>query len=160
MSTFVAFTPSTQTPFSFQATLSDGNQYVIAVLWNVSGERWYVKVTDITGTLIVNRGLSGSGPVIQSAFTWANGIATVTCSAPHNVPITRLANVWISQTDSGFDGKYLALSTNATTLTYPLPVNPQESSPLQGSVNFALNLLEGYGIAWLLFHSETGNFEF
>lgn len=160
MSSLVTFTPSTTTPFSFQATLSDTNQYVIAVPWNVADERWYVSVSDVAGNLIVYRGLCGSGPVIQSAFSWANGVATVQCSQPHNVIVPRLANIWVSQTDTSFDGGYVALATSATTMTYLLPTNPQQSLPQQGQLSFPLNLLAGYVSAWLIFHSETMQFEF
>lgn len=63
MSTTTQFTPipTSSPPFQFQATL-DGNQYNIATLWNVFGQRWYIQVTDQTGVLVVNKPLIGSDP--------------------------------------------------------------------------------------------------
>jgi hypothetical protein len=160
VSTFVDFAPTALTPFQFQPSLLNGTQYIVTVPWNEFGQRYYINVTDLSGNLVVYRGLSATGPTLAATLVWNEGIATATMVLPHNVPLASVANVRISQSGSGFDGVYQALSTDPMTLTYQLAVNPQEALPISGKVNFDLDLLAGYGIGSLYFHSDTNQFEF
>lgn len=158
--TFVNFSPSTLAAFNFQATLA-GTIYNVIVTWNIFGQRYYVNVYDLSGTLIVCRALCSSGESFQGVFTWADGIATATLAGAHYVPIGGVADVWVSKTATGFDGGWQALSTGPNTLTYELSTNPNSTDNVTGQVNFALNLVEGSGIdGWLLFHYDTQQFEF
>jgi len=159
MSTFVDFQPSTQTAFSFQATMA-GQQYTIVITWSLSGQRYYLNVYDLSQNLIVCRSLVSSGPVITGQFTWSLGIASITTITPHNVPLGQVAAVWISQTDTVFDGAVQVLATGPSTLTYQLATNPNESNPVTGAVNFSLNLVDGYDIGYFLYHYSTQQFEF
>jgi hypothetical protein len=61
VTTLVPFVPPPTTLFSFSATL-DGASYTVTVAWNVTGQRWYVNVTDTTGNLVVSIPLIGSPP--------------------------------------------------------------------------------------------------
>lgn len=158
--TFVNFAPSTSALFSFQAQLGQA-QYTVSTPWNVFGQRYYVTVSDANGNVVLNTPLIACGPQVVSAFAWEDGVAQVTTSAPHNVPVGQLANVYISQTDSGFDGAYQALSTGPDTLTYPLLANPNQATPISGAVNFSRNLIAGViAGAYLLFRYETQQFEY
>lgn len=160
MTTFVSFVPSTISAFSFQPTLG-GNPYIVTVLWNVFRQGYYISVSDISGNLILYRSLVATGPSYPASFSWAQGTVTAALTANHNVPICSVVAVNISETDSGFDGTYQALSTGAQTLTYPLPANPNQSNPISGNVNFALNLVSGYvANGWLVFHYDSQTFEF
>jgi hypothetical protein len=160
VSTFVDFTPSTTEVFAFQPTLSNGVQYAATVTWNVFGQRWYLTLADLQGNQIVTRALCASGPQLPGSFTWDDGVASVTTTGNHNVPIASQAAIRVLQTDSGFDGQYLALATDAAAFTYPLPTDPGQSAPISGTVSFDLDLLAGYGIGSLFFHYETQQFEF
>ena len=76
------------------------------------------------------------------------------------MPVGQLANIWVSQTDSPFDGGWQALSTSPTTLTYALD-NPLEALPLNGVLSFPLNLVAGVVAGgWLLFHWDTQQLEY
>lgn len=160
MSTFVDFTPSQQAPFQFQPSLANGQQYSVSVPWNEFGQRYYINVTDLSGNLILARALSPSGPTLKVSLAWDDGVATAATTVPHNVPLASVVNVRISQSNSGFDAVVTALATGPTTLTYPLPVNPNQPATITGKVNFDLDLLAGYGIGSLWFHQDTQQFEF
>jgi hypothetical protein len=157
MSTAVSFTPSSIQAFSFQATLA-GAQYTITILWNVFGQRYYIQVADLSGNLILFRALSSSGPTIISQLSWASGVATVTTSLPHNVPVGWAVNIDIAQSNSGFDGDYQGLSTGPNTITYPLSVNPNQSAAVTGNLSFLTNLIEGYIDDTLVFFDSSQQF--
>jgi hypothetical protein len=160
MSTLIDFAPSSTAVFRFLAQLADGNQYNISCPWNAFGERWYITVSDLSGTVIIHRAIAQSGPAFRAALTWEDGVATVTLTSAHNVPVASLANMRISQTNGAFDGLYQALSTGPQTLTFQLPVNPNVSGPVTGKLDFPLDLLAGYGIGSLYYHADTAQFEF
>jgi hypothetical protein len=158
--TLVNFVPSTVAAFQFDATMG-GAQYSVVVTWNLFGERYYVNVYDASGALVVSRALTENGPQIQGSFTWDEGVATVALASPHNVPVGSVANVYISQTDSAFDGLYQALATGPTTFTYALATNPNESTPVSGLLTFPWNLVDGYiPGGWLVFNEPAQQFEF
>lgn len=160
MSTLVYFQPSSSggaPPFQFQATLN-GDIYNVIVTWNIFGQRFYINLYDVSGTLVLARALSPSGPQFLGNLSWANGIVTAALTQPHLVPIGSVAQVTISQTSGEYDGQFQALATDEMTLTYPLAVNPGDVS--EGQLSFDLNLLDGYGIGTLLFHDDSQQFEY
>jgi len=53
------FQPSSKAPFQFQPTL-DGSVYTVIVTWNLAGQRYYVNVYSLDGTLIVAIPMIGS----------------------------------------------------------------------------------------------------
>jgi hypothetical protein len=57
--TTVAYQPTPQAAFTFQATL-DGSPYNIVVPWNVAGARLYIQVFDANGNLLLTQPLVGS----------------------------------------------------------------------------------------------------
>lgn len=59
MTTYIAFQPSLQTPFQFQATF-DGAIYTVVCTWNLFGQRFYINVYDTSNNLIVCRPQVGS----------------------------------------------------------------------------------------------------
>ena len=155
--TLVNFTPSNAAAFTFQPTL-DGVQYNASVLWNIFGERYYLLLTDLSGNLIINTAVVSSGPQIPAAFTWSMNLATVVCSAPHNVPPAWIAAISVDTDGTGFDGDFQALAINATSFTYALNADPQEPVPITGSVNFDLNLVAALDIGTLIFREATQQF--
>lgn len=158
MSTLVDFQPSSAGPFQFQATLG-GAIYNVIVTWNVFGQRFYINVYDVSGTLILCRAVSSSGARLFANLSWANGIATAALTQPHQVPVGAVAQITVSQTGLQYDGQFQALATDEQTLTYPLAVDPGEDGA-EGQVSFDLNLLDGYGIGTLLFHDDSQQFEY
>lgn len=158
MTTLIDFTPTTQSLFTFQATLN-GAQYNVAVPWNIFGERYYVSITDLSGTPVLYRALCGTGPTWQSAFTWSNGTALVTTQVVHNIPVGGVGMLTVTSTGTGFDGTYQALATGPLTLTYLLASQPATVA-VTGNAALALNLVEGYNLGSLVFHDDTQQFEF
>lgn len=160
--TFVTFTPSASQPFAFQAQLGAA-QYAISVPWNIFGQRYYLQVADLSGTVLLYRPLIACGPQLTATFEWDadSATATATCASAHNVPLGRVADAYVSQTDSGFDGDCTVLATGSLTLTYALAVNPGEATPIAGIVNFNQNLIAPViSGAYLLFRSASQSFEF
>lgn len=51
MSQTFTFAPSTSSAFTFQPTL-DGAIYTATITWNIAGQRWYITLTDASGTVI------------------------------------------------------------------------------------------------------------
>jgi hypothetical protein len=158
--TLIDFVPSSTAVFSFLAQLSDGNQYNISCPSNAFGQRWYIRVSDLSNNVIAHRAIAQSGPKFQAVVTWVNGLGTAALSGAHNVRVGELANARISQTDTDFDGLYQALAVDPQTMTFPLATNPNVSGPATGKLDFPLDLLAGYGIGALYFHADTQQFEF
>lgn len=46
------FTPNTVAPFQFQPTLDD-SVYTVIVTWNLFGQRWYINLYALDGSLVV-----------------------------------------------------------------------------------------------------------
>lgn len=162
MSTVVPFTPSTTATFSFQPVIG-GVQYNATVTWNLYAQRYYLNLTDTGGNLVLCTAVVGSGPRLPATLTWEDngfsGLATATTMAAHNIPVGSVANVYISQTETDFDGAWQVLATGAMTVTYPLN-NPNENQPLAGMLSFPVNLVQALGNGWLLYDYATQTFEY
>jgi len=160
MSTFVDFAPSSTEPFQFQPTLN-GVQYTVIVTSNVFREGYYINVYDLSNNLIICRSLAQSGPTLRCSLTWDENVATAVCQVPHNVPISNVVYLRISQTNnSGFDGTYLGLAVDEDTMTFDLATNPNQPVAILGTLSFDLDLLGGYNIGSLYFHDDTQQFEY
>lgn len=160
MSTLVDFTPTSLAVFSFLAQFADGGQYTVACPWNAFGERWYVRVSDLSGTVIGLRPITQSGPVFQATLTWFDGLATAVLDSPHNVAIGALASARIFGTNTGYDGDYSVLAIDLKTFTFDLPIDPSEPTAITGKLDFPLDLLAGTSAGPLYFHADTQQFEF
>lgn len=57
--TTIVFRPSGNVPFQFQATLDNIN-YSVVITWNLFGERYFINIYTLNGTLVY------SGPLIAS----------------------------------------------------------------------------------------------
>ena len=159
MSTVVPFTPSTTSAFTFSPVIG-GVQYNAIVNWSISGLRYYLALYDTSGTLVLNTAIVASGTKLGVTLSWSNdgvsGLASAVTNAPHNVPVGQLANVYISQTGTGFDGYWQALATGPETLTYALS-NPDENQPVSGQLSFNVNLVATIGISGLLIFNYSDN---
>jgi hypothetical protein len=96
-----------------------------------------------------------------AGFTWDEGVAAATTSVSHNIPLGSVANVVISQTNTGFDGVFRALSVSPLVLTYDLSTNPQAAGQINGAVNFNLNLVASViPGGYLLYRYDTQQIEY
>lgn len=67
------------------------------------------------------------------SLSWNANVVTVTTVAPHGIPTGQSTGVVIAGcTPTGYNGSYVATSVDASTLTYPLAVNPGLAT-VQGS---------------------------
>ena len=160
--TYVNFAPSTSAPFSFQAQLG-ASQYVVTVTWNVTGQRYYVTVADLSGNVVLYAPLIASGPQLNASFEWENDAAVVATNGPHNVPLGSVVGVYVLGTGTGFDGAYEALATGPEALWYPLAANPGGTQPMSGAVcinryNLVATVLAAP--AYLSFNYATQQFEY
>lgn len=59
--TLIPFVPSSNTTPPFQTSfVLDNLTYIATVTWNISGQRWYIALTDQSNNLIVMQPLIGS----------------------------------------------------------------------------------------------------
>lgn len=56
---YVDFVPSSLAPFQFQ-TILDGVQYNVTVTYNIFGQRYYVNIYTVQGSLVLTRPMIGS----------------------------------------------------------------------------------------------------
>lgn len=77
MTTVIQFQPSALTAFQFQPTL-DGDIYAAIVTWNLYGQRYYVNLSALDGTLIFAIPLIGSLPAPDSGISLTAGYFTST----------------------------------------------------------------------------------
>lgn len=59
MTTYTPFVPPQGRAFEFQPTL-DGQTYTATVLWNVTGQRWFLMLKTLSGKLVFNQPLISS----------------------------------------------------------------------------------------------------
>jgi hypothetical protein len=163
LSTLISFTPSITQAFQFQPTIA-GTQYNAVITWSLFGQRYYLNLSTLDGTLLCCTALVATGPTLSATLNWADtgvgGIATVTTASAHNVPLGQVVNMTVSETGTAFDGEWQGLSTGTMTLTYALS-NPNVSLQQTGKVDFPVNAIAPFGIdGAFLFRFDTQQFEY
>ena len=68
MTTYVDFSPSTTASFQFQPTL-DGAIYTAIINWNLYGQRYYLNLYTLQGTLVLCIPLIGSPATYDISLT-------------------------------------------------------------------------------------------
>lgn len=168
MTTTFPFTPSPQGPFQFSPTL-DGTAYNAVVTWNLFGQRYYISLFDLNGTLIFCLPLIGSAAAINLASaTWAQGIATATL-APFTGPDENarvyystgtLVNLTISAVQPDvYNGAFQVSIIDDTTFSYLLPVDDPGPATQLGMASYDVNLAGGYFNSRLVFRQSSQMFE-
>src|SRR6266566_2988171 len=86
---YFPFTPSVNAPFQFTPTL-DGVQYQAVVTWNLYGQRYYVNLYALDGTLVFSLPLVGSTnwANVQLTTTYQSQFATITATGTGPTPDT------------------------------------------------------------------------
>ena len=159
MTTLTPFAPSPIAPFQFSPTL-DRQTCISIVTWNTFGQRWYLNIYNQSQTLIVCTPVVSSPPTIPIAgITWANGTATLTTQTPHGYKFGRMVNITVSGcTPNAYNGSVQAFVTGASTLAYPITLDPGPIS-LVGVVAYNISLVAGYFASTLVFREDTQTFE-
>ena len=126
MQTFT-FQPNPTGPTRFTPTL-DGATHQAEVVWSVFGRRWFLRVTDPEGDLVIFTAVIGSSefrPIAGLALDRIRGRVTLQTSEPHNVPLgaTAVFTVRGAVPDS-LNGTFLMLAEGRMTLSYAMPQNP------------------------------------
>lgn len=146
--------------FEFQPTL-DGQPYTASVPWLLFGQRWYLSLQALNGTLIFNRSLIGSpsGVALQSA-AWQNGYVNATTANPHGYAVGQSIDLTISGcVPAALNGTFPCLVTGPTGFSFALAQDPGTVTTL-GLASFNINLAWGYfQSSSLVFRTATQQFE-
>jgi hypothetical protein len=155
MTTVVPFLPSNIKPFSFSA-IFDNSQYNVTVTWNVSSQRFFINIYDVTGAWILTTPMVQSPPgrdVESVYYDPFMNVIQITLVDPSLWPlplspggINTKPGTMIDYVLRGFqpityNGSFRALHINETVFTFPMSTNP---GPLviAGSVNRMLNMVD------------------
>jgi hypothetical protein len=152
VTTFTNFVPNSTQPFSFQPTL-DGQVYNLTVTYPLFGQRPFINLYALDGTLIVAQPLIASpdGFAIESLSWSTDGIATATTTLPHGYKVGTVVALTIAGAlPSGYNGLVDALITGPSSFQYDLGTNPGPATVF-GVANYNFNLVGG-------FQDENGNY--
>lgn len=163
MTVFINFVPvgaPVSPPFQAQITL-DGQSYNLTSSWNLFGQRWYINVTALDGTIVVSRALVGSptGQAIQS-LTWDQGRAVATTLEPHGYRVGKVLTLTISgASPATYNGRIAALVTGPSTFTYAISADP-DAATVAGVVSYDIDLVGGYfSTSTLIYRQPANQFE-
>jgi len=160
MTTLIQFNPPPNQVFTFQPEL-DRQTYQASVMWSFFGNRWYLNLYALDGTLVFSKALIGSISAIPiQSLTWTNGYAVATTEEPHGFNVLdTLALTVRGCAPVGYNGLVRALITKANEFVYPIQVDLGEASTL-GLVSYNINLAEGYfASSTLVFREASQQFE-
>ena len=174
---YVNFTPNATSVFQFQGVF-DGNTCSITVLWGLFGQRWYVQLKDISGSLVFYLPMIGSSTSIAtSSIVWnsTTRLVTITTTVPHLIKVGSITKLTLYGAQPvTFNGIFYMVATSPTTLTYKLSVDPGISieiinnpvsddvtlSITQGFISYDINIVGGYFTnTSLVFRQQTQQFE-
>lgn len=160
MAAIIPFVPSAVQAPEFLVTL-DNQTYRVLVTWSLAGQRYYINIYNLDGTLIVCRALVGSpvGSDIAS-MSWTNGTVTVETKEAHGLMLYSMARITIAGVaPAAYNGQQEVFVTGRYTFTYPLAANPGEVVT-QGSASQNLNMVDGYfTTSTLVFRTANSQFE-
>lgn len=159
MTTIFPYAPSTQSVFQFQPTL-DGQEYTALIPWALWGQRPYLSIYRLDGTLVVSKALVGS-PIGLNVETiaWSRGVVTVQTENPHRYPIGQTIDLtMVGCAPDTYNGVQRCLITGPRTFTYQLSSNPGSFTAV-GVVNYDINLVQGYFSSTLVFRTASNQFE-
>jgi hypothetical protein len=154
MTTF-PFVPSNVKAPTFQPAL-DGLTYTVSILFNVSGQRYYLNCKDITGNLIFMVPLVNTpNPMILESLIWdeVDEVVIATLTEPHEFDIGEIVNLSIIQAvPSGYNGAGMCMITSHTTFTYPMKQNPGLMEQA-GVAQFLISMTKAYFNSTLIFRN-------
>lgn len=142
--TVFSFAPSQESPFTFEPTL-DGNVYSGVVTWILFGQRYYLNLYALDGTLVTCCALVASpGGLNVLSANWANGTVMLATTVPHGYRVGDLIRLRISgMTPAGYDGAFSCAITGPSGLSYPMAIDPGAATGF-GSVSYDVDLVSGY----------------
>lgn len=153
------FQPSALQNFVFNPVL-DGVTYVATIEWNVFGQRWYLRLNDNSGNLVLYKAVvSSADPLPLASLSWSGGTATATTSAPLGLPLgSQAALLLAGSTPDGYNGLVLATVTGPSAFTFELDADPGSLVQL-GSYGGVVDLTAGlFQVSKLLYLNATGSF--
>lgn len=159
MTTLFNFVQPPNSLYQFSPVL-DGNTYSATVYWNYPGQRYYIQVTDLDGTLIFALPLIGSptGYFIES-IAWSFGTVVVNTSMPHGYALGSTIDLTlVGCAPDVFNGLFRCLITAEDQFSYPLAANPGIATAL-GQVNYDINIAAGYFNSTLIWREPNQQFE-
>lgn len=153
------FQPSALQNFVFNPVL-DGVTYVATVEWNVYGQRWYLRLADNSGNVVLYKAVASSAdPQPLASLSWSRGTASATTTAPLGLPVgSQAALLLAGVTPAGYNGLVLATVTGRSSFTFELAEDPGSLVQL-GSYGAIVDLVAGlFQVSKLLYLNATGSF--
>jgi hypothetical protein len=142
---------------AFQATMDGGVVYNFAVLWNLFGQRYFVKCTDQNNNVIFNVPLVETPPALPItalAYDIATQLVTVTTATPHGVPYDLVDVLSVEGcVPNLYNGTFPMIATSPTTLQYNYPTNPGNQTTL-GTLNAFISLTTGYFVTTMVYRNS------
>lgn len=156
MTTYYDFIPSNKSAPNFMPTF-DGVQYTVAVIWNVSARRYYIKCMSLNSVLkFLVPLVESNSPIEIIGYTWdrLNGRVIVTLVAPHGMPIGQVINVNIVGTvHTKYNGSGLGSVLSKTEIMYPMQNNPGQVTIL-GVLDMFISMTKGYFNSTLVYRNN------
>ena len=157
MTTIYPFVQSTTTLFSFSPVL-DGQTYSATIRWGLFGQRHYLQLTAVGGSLIVNLPVIVSPPSVQIAsLSWQYGFVYVETSAPHGFLVGATANITLAgNAPSALNGTFPCFIIDESNFFFPLSADPGMVTTL-GAAQYVVNMLAGYFDTSVLYFVPSAN---
>ncbi|MGH8321579.1 MAG: hypothetical protein ACRESI_06465 [Gammaproteobacteria bacterium] len=155
-----AFDPNSNLSQTFNPVL-DSATYTASIVWNIFSNRWFLNLTDQTGTLIIFCALASSNNQKQIAsLVWADGVVTVYTQNYHFYPLGTIRSLRINGvTPAGYNGIYDCTVTGSNTFTFPLTTDPGTGT-IFGTYGEVLDLTQGlFNASVLLYYAQGAYFE-
>jgi hypothetical protein len=166
VTTFIPFTPTIvagRPPFQFNATF-DGLVYTLTVTWSIYGQRWYITIAALDGTLIAYLPMVGSSvPKPLTSLTWKpwnGGLVQAVTAAPHSVPLGWVVEFSVSgASPSEYNaGPARCVITGPSSFVYPLAADPGPAT-VPGGFSYDVSLVKGYFNSTLVWRIANAQFE-
>jgi hypothetical protein len=156
MTTYYQFTPSNSVAPSFMPIL-DGLPYNVSIVWNVSGQRYYVKCVAQDGTLVFLVPLVESNDPLEIAdLSWdkINKRVVATTAAPHGLIIGQSIMINIINTKpDAYDGSGFGAVLSKTQFYYPMLQDPGQVIRF-GVLDRFISMTKGYFNSTLVYRHK------
>ena len=149
------FQPNTTSVYSFQPTL-DGQPYHATVTWNTWGQRWWLNIVSLSGTLVVSRAVVSSANPVSTPLTTTAGLYTASV-IPLPAPALLLPR-WAVDSVNVPAGTMLSAVTPSGVVRLSEPASATGTDP-NAAFGFFVDMLFGLGFgSTMAFYASSQQF--
>lgn len=156
MTTVIPFLPSNLFRPKFVATF-DGTSYNVEVTWNISAQRYYINIYDLTGNWILTTPLvttPPSRPIASVVYNNLRNVVTVQMTDPSQWPVPLSPEGLLTPPGTMIDytldnfvpavlnATWRSMQVTPTTFEFPLATDPGQVTVI-GFVSRKLNMISG-----------------